>query len=80
MRGYEISPKEMALTLENSTRDVVTNDREAIRGIHEHLLEVPIQEELRTLRDRLDVAEVERTTLRATVRTMGQSRQVFVTL
>nr|GEX24696.1 zf-CCHC domain-containing protein/UBN2 domain-containing protein [Tanacetum cinerariifolium] len=43
---------------------------EAIRGIHEHLLEVLIQEELRALRDRLDVAEVERATLRATVRTM----------
>ncbi|GJX84640.1 hypothetical protein Tco_0335414 [Tanacetum coccineum] len=45
--------------------------REAIRGIHEHLLEVPIHKELRALRDRLDVAEAERTTLRATVRTMG---------
>ncbi|GJV07976.1 hypothetical protein Tco_1345632 [Tanacetum coccineum] len=44
---------------------------EAIRGIQEHLLEVPIQEELRALRDRLDVAKAERASLRATVRTMG---------
>ncbi|GJV64703.1 hypothetical protein Tco_1475531 [Tanacetum coccineum] len=44
---------------------------EAIRGIQEHLLEVPIHKELRALRERLDVAEAERTTLRATVRTMG---------
>ncbi|GJX29917.1 hypothetical protein Tco_0237996 [Tanacetum coccineum] len=29
----------------------------AIQGIQEHLLEVPIQEKLRALRDRLDVAE-----------------------
>ncbi|GKD61675.1 hypothetical protein Tco_1299184, partial [Tanacetum coccineum] len=43
---------------------------EAIRGIQEHWLEVPIQEELRALRDRLDVVEAERATLRATVRTM----------
>nr|GEW38162.1 hypothetical protein [Tanacetum cinerariifolium] len=44
---------------------------EAIRGIQEHLLEVPVHAELRTLRDRLDVAEAERATLRATVRLMG---------
>nr|GEV65488.1 hypothetical protein [Tanacetum cinerariifolium] len=41
---------------------------EAIRGIQEHLLEVPIQEGLRALRDSLDVAEAERATLRAMVR------------
>ncbi|GKF11613.1 hypothetical protein Tco_0049539, partial [Tanacetum coccineum] len=44
---------------------------EAIRGIQEHLLEVPIQEELRALRDRVDVAEVDSASLRATIRTMG---------
>nr|GEV86297.1 hypothetical protein [Tanacetum cinerariifolium] len=43
---------------------------EAIRGIQEHLLEVPIQEELRALRDSLDVAEAEKATLRAMVRMM----------
>ncbi|GJX44859.1 hypothetical protein Tco_0261535 [Tanacetum coccineum] len=45
--------------------------REAIRGIQEHLLEVPIQEELMALRDRVEVVEAERDTLHATVRTMG---------
>ncbi|GJS57004.1 hypothetical protein Tco_0651788, partial [Tanacetum coccineum] len=40
--------------------------REAIWGIQEHLLEVPIQEELRALRDRVEVAEAKRATLRAT--------------
>ncbi|GKA55298.1 hypothetical protein Tco_0754247 [Tanacetum coccineum] len=51
--------------------------REAIRGIQEHLLEMPTQEELRALRDRADVVKAERNTLRATIRTMGQSRRVF---
>ncbi|GJU92282.1 hypothetical protein Tco_1304705 [Tanacetum coccineum] len=40
-------------------------------GVDEHLLEVPIQEELRALRDRVEVAEAERAILRATVRSMG---------
>ncbi|GJW32385.1 hypothetical protein Tco_0052417 [Tanacetum coccineum] len=40
--------------------------REVIQGMQEHLLEVPIQEELRALRDRLNVAEAERATHRAT--------------
>nr|GEX31222.1 hypothetical protein [Tanacetum cinerariifolium] len=51
---------------------------EAIRGIHEHLLEVPIHEELRALRDRLDVAEAERATLRATIMMMGAVETVMV--
>ncbi|GJY18621.1 hypothetical protein Tco_0390112 [Tanacetum coccineum] len=38
--------------------------------IEEHLLEVPIHEELKALRDRVDVAEVESNSLRATIRTM----------
>ncbi|GKG31908.1 hypothetical protein Tco_0426858, partial [Tanacetum coccineum] len=33
--------------------------KEAIRGIHKHLLGVPIQEELTTLRFRVDIAEAE---------------------
>ncbi|GJZ04862.1 hypothetical protein Tco_0538137 [Tanacetum coccineum] len=45
---------------------------EAIRGIQEHLLEVPIKEELRALIDSLDVAKAERATLRTTVTTMGE--------
>ncbi|GJX77730.1 hypothetical protein Tco_0324541 [Tanacetum coccineum] len=44
---------------------------EAIRGIQEHLLEVPIQEELRALRDRVEVVEAERATLRATIRSIA---------
>nr|GEV31439.1 hypothetical protein [Tanacetum cinerariifolium] len=44
---------------------------EAIRVIHEHLLEVPIQEELRALSDRVDIAKAESASLRATIRTMG---------
>ncbi|GJV10765.1 hypothetical protein Tco_1352306 [Tanacetum coccineum] len=43
---------------------------EAVRGIQEHLLEVPIQEELRALRDRVDVTEADNASLRATIRTM----------
>ncbi|GJT88347.1 hypothetical protein Tco_1070064 [Tanacetum coccineum] len=50
---------------------------EAIRGIQEHLLEVPIQEELRALRDRVDVAEAESASLRATIRTMGAVETVL---
>ncbi|GJX36689.1 hypothetical protein Tco_0248246 [Tanacetum coccineum] len=43
---------------------------EAIQGIQKHLLGVPIQEELTTLRFRVDIAEVENASLRATIRTM----------
>ncbi|GKA76380.1 hypothetical protein Tco_0782841 [Tanacetum coccineum] len=50
---------------------------EAIRGIHEHLLKVPIHEELRALRDRVDVAEVESASLRATIRMMGAVKPVL---
>ncbi|GKG50897.1 hypothetical protein Tco_0539021, partial [Tanacetum coccineum] len=43
---------------------------EAIRGIQEHLLGVPIQEELTALRFKLDVVEEENASLRATIWTM----------
>ncbi|GKB36514.1 hypothetical protein Tco_0881456 [Tanacetum coccineum] len=43
---------------------------EAIRGIHGHLLGVPIQEELTTLRFRVDIAEAENALLRARIKTM----------
>ncbi|GKE87617.1 hypothetical protein Tco_1565092 [Tanacetum coccineum] len=43
---------------------------EAIRGIQEHLLGVPIQEELTALRFRVDIAEVENASVRATVKIM----------
>ncbi|GJX95971.1 hypothetical protein Tco_0351769 [Tanacetum coccineum] len=50
---------------------------EAMLGIQEHLLKVPIQEELRALRDRVDVAEAESASLRATIRTMGAVETVL---
>ncbi|GKD74114.1 hypothetical protein Tco_1332396 [Tanacetum coccineum] len=50
---------------------------EAIRGIHDHLPEVPIQEELRALRDRVDVAEVESASLHATIKTMGEVETIL---
>ncbi|GKE82171.1 hypothetical protein Tco_1552171, partial [Tanacetum coccineum] len=43
---------------------------EAIRGIQEHLLGVPIQEELTALRFRVDIAEAENASLRARIKTM----------
>nr|GFA98768.1 hypothetical protein [Tanacetum cinerariifolium] len=43
---------------------------EAIHGIHEHLLGVPIQEELMAFRFRVDIAEAEHALLRARIRTM----------
>ncbi|GKD44269.1 hypothetical protein Tco_1268914, partial [Tanacetum coccineum] len=43
---------------------------EAIWGIQEHLLGVPIQEELTTLRNRVDIVEAENASLCATIRTM----------
>ncbi|GKC17587.1 hypothetical protein Tco_1014369, partial [Tanacetum coccineum] len=42
---------------------------EAIRGIREHLLRVPIQEELTALRFRVDIAEAENASLRARIKT-----------
>ncbi|GKB32891.1 hypothetical protein Tco_0872292 [Tanacetum coccineum] len=43
---------------------------EPIRGIQEHLLGVPIQEELTALKNRVDIVEAENASLRATIRTM----------
>ncbi|GJV12889.1 uncharacterized mitochondrial protein-like protein [Tanacetum coccineum] len=43
---------------------------EAIQGIQEHLLGVPIQKELTALRFRVDVAEAENASLRGIIRTM----------
>ncbi|GJX65787.1 putative reverse transcriptase domain-containing protein [Tanacetum coccineum] len=42
---------------------------EAIRGIQEHLLGVPVQEELTALRFRADIAEAENASLRARIKT-----------
>nr|GEX40177.1 copia protein [Tanacetum cinerariifolium] len=43
---------------------------EAIRGIQEHLLGVPIQEELTALRFRVDITEANNASLRARIKTM----------
>nr|GEX35403.1 putative reverse transcriptase domain-containing protein [Tanacetum cinerariifolium] len=43
---------------------------EAIQGIHEQLLGVPIQEELTALRFRVDIVEAENASLRARIKTM----------
>ncbi|GJX29061.1 hypothetical protein Tco_0237140 [Tanacetum coccineum] len=52
---------------------------EAIWGIQEHLLGVPIQEELTNLRFRVDVVEAENASLRATIRTMEAIETVIAT-
>ncbi|GJV12479.1 hypothetical protein Tco_1354020 [Tanacetum coccineum] len=49
---------------------------EAIRGIQDHLLGMPIQEELTALRFRVDVVEVENASLRTTIRTMEAIERV----
>ncbi|GJT80690.1 hypothetical protein Tco_1055032 [Tanacetum coccineum] len=50
---------------------------EAIWGIQEHLLKVAIQEELRALRDKVDVVEAESASLRVMIRTMGAVETVL---
>ncbi|GJW53587.1 hypothetical protein Tco_0097672 [Tanacetum coccineum] len=44
--------------------------REAIRGIHEHLQGVPIEEEMSTLSFRMGMAEAENASLRGKIKTM----------
>ncbi|GKE80425.1 hypothetical protein Tco_1550425, partial [Tanacetum coccineum] len=59
---------------------------EAIQGIQEHLLGVPIQEEPTTLRFRVDIAEAENASLRARIKsteaiekiTRNRERQVRI--
>ncbi|GJZ03335.1 hypothetical protein Tco_0536610 [Tanacetum coccineum] len=43
---------------------------EAIRGIHEYLQGVPIEEEMSTLRFRMGMAKAENASLRSNIRTM----------
>ncbi|GKF31332.1 hypothetical protein Tco_0101130, partial [Tanacetum coccineum] len=43
---------------------------EAIRGIHEYLQGVPIEEEMSTLRFRMGMVEAENASLRGKIRTM----------
>nr|GEV79056.1 hypothetical protein [Tanacetum cinerariifolium] len=50
----------------------------AIRGIQEHLLGVPIQEELTALRFKVDVAEAENASLRAMIRTIEEIEMVMM--
>ncbi|GJS54319.1 hypothetical protein Tco_0627681 [Tanacetum coccineum] len=53
---------------------------EAIRGIQEHLLGVPIQEELTALRFRADIAEAENASLRARNQDLGGNREITRTV
>ncbi|GKC95825.1 reverse transcriptase domain-containing protein [Tanacetum coccineum] len=49
---------------------------EAIRGIQEHLIGVPIQEELTALRFRADIAEAENASLRARIKTTEAIKKI----
>ncbi|GJV27913.1 hypothetical protein Tco_1384361 [Tanacetum coccineum] len=49
---------------------------EAIRGIHEHLLGVPIQDELTALRFRVDIAEAKNASLCARIKTIEAVEKV----
>ncbi|GJV79796.1 hypothetical protein Tco_1515666 [Tanacetum coccineum] len=50
---------------------------EAIRGIQEHFLEVPIQEEVRAQRDKADITEGERAILCTTIKMMGEVETIL---
>ncbi|GJT95681.1 hypothetical protein Tco_1091199 [Tanacetum coccineum] len=50
--------------------------KEAIRGIHEHLLGVPIQEELMAMRFRVDISEAENASLRARIKTTKAIKKI----
>nr|GEV61697.1 hypothetical protein [Tanacetum cinerariifolium] len=50
--------------------------REAIRGMHEQLLGVRIQEELTALRFRVDIAEAENASLRARIKTTEATEKI----
>ncbi|GJW12010.1 hypothetical protein Tco_1577837 [Tanacetum coccineum] len=49
---------------------------EAIRGMHEHLQGVPIEEEMSTLRFRMGMAEAENASLRGKIKTMEAIKTV----
>ncbi|GKC82853.1 hypothetical protein Tco_1138570, partial [Tanacetum coccineum] len=53
---------------------------EAIRGIQEHLLGVPIQEELTAMRFRADIAEAENASLHARDQDLGGNREITRTV
>nr|GEV12534.1 hypothetical protein [Tanacetum cinerariifolium] len=74
-----IHPMPLALVFFLAATVVMTlaQQEEAIRGIQEHLIEVRIQEELRALRDKVDVSEAESASLHATIRTMRPVEMVL---
>ncbi|GJR47441.1 hypothetical protein Tco_1315544 [Tanacetum coccineum] len=74
-----IHPVPVALVVFPAATVVLTlaQHGEAIRGIQGHLLEVPIQEKLRALRDKVDVVDAESASLRATIRTMGVVKTIL---
>nr|GEZ65126.1 hypothetical protein [Tanacetum cinerariifolium] len=49
---------------------ILASHGEAIRGIHEYLQRVPIEEEMSTLRFRMGMAEAENASLRGKIKTM----------
>ncbi|GKB31806.1 hypothetical protein Tco_0871207 [Tanacetum coccineum] len=67
-----IHPEPVAVVYIPATAIVRTQAQhgEAIRGIQEHLLGMPIQEELTALRFRVDIAEAENASLRAGIKNM----------
>ncbi|GJT06225.1 hypothetical protein Tco_0840687 [Tanacetum coccineum] len=69
---YVIYPVPVALVVFPAATVVIilAQQLEAIRGIHEHLLGVAVQEELTALRNIVDIVEPENASLRATIRTM----------
>ncbi|GJT21779.1 hypothetical protein Tco_0891716 [Tanacetum coccineum] len=71
--GVNIIHLELVATVAFPAATVVrtlAQHREAIRGIQEHLLGVPIHEELTALRFRVDIAEAENASLCARIKTM----------
>ncbi|GKD96185.1 hypothetical protein Tco_1380082, partial [Tanacetum coccineum] len=55
---------------------ILASHGEAIRGIHEYLQGVPIEEEISTLRFRMGIAEVDNASLRGRIRTMEAIKTV----
>ncbi|GKC12960.1 hypothetical protein Tco_1009742 [Tanacetum coccineum] len=55
---------------------ILASHGEAIRGIHEYLQGVPIEEEMSTLRFRMGMAKSENASLRGRIRTMEAIKMV----
>ncbi|GKA98240.1 hypothetical protein Tco_0826177 [Tanacetum coccineum] len=71
IRMYIIHPEPVAVVSFPAATVVRTlaQHGEAIRDIQEHLLRVPIQEEVMALRFRVDIAEAKNASLRAKIKT-----------